>query len=389
MYRTRLSAALSILALVWITITAPALAAETEEHGMLGSIEKHAWGKTADGQTVNVYTLTNRNGMAMRVANLGCIIVSLTAPDRDGNYADVVLGYDRLQDYVDDTRHFGAVVGRYGNRIAGGKFSLDGKTYQLSVNRPPNHLHGGVKGFEKRVWDAEALMRDGAVGVKLHYVSKDGEEGYAGNLDATVCYWLTDANELRIEYSATTDKPTPINLTNHSYFNLAGAGRGDILEHELMLAADRFTPVDEALIPTGELRPVAGTPFDFTTPTAIGARVEEDDEQLKFGGGYDHNFVFSRWDGKLRLVGSLYDPESGRLMEILTTEPGVQFYCGNFLNDKDVGKGGKVYGRRGGLCLETQHFPDSPNQPQFPATILRPNEPYRHVAVFRFSTKAK
>jgi aldose 1-epimerase len=358
-----------------------------QEHDMRASVEKQAWGRAADGQTVQLYTLKNRSGMTMRVANLGCIIVSLTAPDRDGRPADVMLGYDRLEDYLTDTRHFGAVVGRYGNRIAGGRFTLDGKEYQLSVNRPPNHLHGGVIGFEKAVWSATGIVGDDRVGLKLHYLSPDGEEGYPGNLDATVCYWLTDDNELRIEYSATTDQPTPVNLTNHSYFNLAGAGKGDILGHELMLAADHFTPVDETLIPTGELRPVAGTPFDFTKPTPIGARVDADDQQIRYGGGYDHNFVFSRWDGKLRRVGTLYDPGSGRVMEMLTTEPGVQFYCGNFLNGKDIGKGGQPYERRSGLCLETQHFPDSPNRPQFPSCILRPDERYRHVTVYRFSTR--
>jgi aldose 1-epimerase len=334
-----------------------------------------------------VFTLRNGTGVTMRVTNLGCIIVSLSVPDRNGEYADIVLGYDTFEDYVSDRRHFGCVVGRYGNRIAGGRFSIDGTTYELTVNRPPNHLHGGFEGFDKRIWEAEAVIRDGAVGLRLHYLSRDGEEGYPGNLDATVCYWLTDANELRIEYAATTDKPTPINLTNHSYFNLAGAGNGDILGHELMLLADRFTPVDETLIPTGELRPVAGTPFDFTKPTAIGARIEEDDQQLKFGGGYDHNFVFSRWDGKLNRVGSVYEPQSGRYMEMLTTEPGVQFYCGNFLDGSDTGKDGKPYARRSGFCLETQHFPDSPNRPQFPSCVLRPGEPYRHVTVYRFSVK--
>jgi aldose 1-epimerase len=381
------SALISTIAFGWATIAAPALAAVTEEREMLGSIEKCAWGKAEDGQTAHLYTLTNKNGMTMRVTNFGGIVVSLTAPDRDGKYADVVLGYDRLEDYLEDTRHFGCVVGRCANRIGGGKFSLDGQTYELTVNRPPNHLHGGLRAFDRVFWNAEGIVRDGAVGLKFHYVSKDGEEGYPGNLDVTVYYWLTETNELRIEYSATTDKPTPVNLTNHSYFNLAGAGSGDILGHELMLAADRFTPVDAALIPTGELRQVAGTPFDFTKPTAIGARVDEDDQQLKYGGGYDHNFVFSRWDGKLRRVATVHEPKSGRFMEVLTTEPGVQFYCGNFLDGSDVGKGGKPYERRSGFCLETQHFPDSPNKPQFPSCILRPGEEYRHVTVYRFSAR--
>ena len=372
---------------VLATLSTPASVAAAGDHGIVGSIEKSVWGKTEAGRTVHLYTLRNGNGMTMRVANLGGIIQSLTAPDRNGDFADVVLGYDGLDDYIHDTRHFGAVVGRYGNRIAGGKILLDGTTYQLTVNRPPNHLHGGNQGFEKRIWNAEAIIRDEAVGLKLHYLSKDGEEGYPGNLDSTVCYWLTDANELRIEYSATTDQPTPVNLTNHSYFNLSGAGNGNILGQELMLRADRFTPVDKVLIPTGELRPVAGTPFDFTKSTAIGARVDGDNQQLKFGGGYDHNYVFSHWDGKLRLVGSVHDPRTGRMMEILTTEPGVQFYCGNFLDGSDIGKGGKRYARRSGFCLETQHFPDSPNRPRFPSCILRPGEVYHHVTVYRFSAK--
>jgi len=387
MHRSMFSVKMTMAAFGWAMLATPALVAGNEEHDMLGSIEKHAWGRTDDGQTVYLYTLKNSGGMTMHVTNFGCRIVSLTAPDRDGHFADIMLGYDILEEYLRDKRHYGAVVGRYGNRVAGGKFSIDGYSYQLTQNRPPNHLHGGDGGFEYRIWDTEALMRGDAVGLKLRYSSKDGEEGYPGNLDATVCYWLTNDDELRIEYSATTDKPTPINLTNHSYFNLAGAGNGDILGHELMLAADHFTPVDQALIPTGELRPVAGTPFDFAKPMPIGARVDADDRQIKYGGGYDHNFVFSRWDGKLRLVGTLYDPKSGRFMEMLTTEPGVQFYCGNFLNDNDIGKGGKRYGRRSGLCLETQHFPDSPNKPQFPSCILRPDERYHHVTIYRFSAR--
>jgi aldose 1-epimerase len=362
-------------------------AAWTGEHAPSGSIEKHVWGRTSDGQKAHLYTLTNQRGMQMRVSDLGCIIVSLTAPDRNGRFQDVVLGYDRFEDYVTDRRHFGAVVGRYGNRIGGAQFTLDGETYKLTANRPPNHLHGGFVGFEKVLWHAKGIAGDDRVGLTLHYRSKDGEEGYPGNLDATVCYWLTNDNELRIEYRATTDKPTPINLTNHSYFNLAGAGNGDILGHELMLAADRFTPVDKRLIPNGELRPVAGTPFDFTTSMAIGARVDADDQQIKYGGGYDHNFVFTRWDGKLRSAGTLHDPKSGRLMEILTTQPGVQFYCGNFLDGSDIGKEGKRYERRSGLCLETQHFPDSPNKPNFPTSILRPGEQYHQITVNRFSTK--
>ena len=367
---------ITLMACGWAADAAPVLAAGNGEHDMLGSIQKCAWGNAPDGQTAHLYTLTNRNGMTMRVTSYGCIIVSLTAPDRDGQFADVVLGFDELEDYIQDSPHFGCVIGRCGNRIAHGKFSLDGKAYTLATNNEPGgipcHLHGGLVAFDQVIWDMEAIMRDDAVGLKCHYLSKDGEEGYPGNLDVTMYYWLADANELRIEYAATTDKPTPINLTHHGYFNLAGASGGDILGHELMLAADRFTPVDAGLSPTGELRPVAGTPFDFTKPTAIGARVNEDDQQLKYGGGYDHNFVLSRWDGKLRLAATVREPKSGRFMEVLTTEPGVQFYCGNFLDGHHIGKGDKPYQHRTGFCLETQHFPDSPNQPQFPSCILRP-----------------
>ncbi len=336
---------------------------------------------------MHLYTLTNASGMQMRVCDFGCIIVSLTAPDRSGAFADVVLGYDRPEDYVPDECHFGGMVGRYGNRIAGAKFTLDGTTYRLAANRAPNHLHGGNVGFDKVLWQAKELSVAGRVGLRLRYRSPDGEEGYPGNLNATVCYWLTDDNELRIECSATTDKATPINLTNHSYFNLAGAGHGDILAHELMLTADRFVPVDEALIPTGELRPVEGTPFDFRQATPIGARIDADDQQIKRGPGYDHTFVFPHWDGRLRPVGTLRDPPSGRYLEILTTEPGVQLYTGNFLDGTALGKGGKPYARRFGVCLETQHFPDSPNRPQFPSCILRPGEEYRHVTAYRFLTR--
>lgn len=357
----------------------------------MGSFSKSDWGQLKDGRTVHLYTLKNARGMTMRVSDYGCIIVSLTAPDRDGKYADIVLGYDRLADYVKATPYFGAVVGRYGNRIAGGKFTLDGKTHTLATNNDPGgipcHLHGGDVGFDKVLWDSEEICKDGAVGIQFHYLSRDGEEGYPGNLDVTVRYWLTGDNELRIEYEATTDQATPVNLTHHSYFNLGGHDSGTILNHELMIAADNITPVDKGLIPTGKLLPVAGTPFDFTKPTAIGKRVDADDEQLKFGLGYDHNFVLSRWDGKLRLAARVYEPTSGRFMEVHTTEPGVQFYCGNFLDGSNVGKGGRACQHRTGFCLETQHFPDSPNHPEFPSTILRPGEVYRHTTVYRFAAK--
>lgn len=352
------------------------------------SIVQRAFGKTLEGKAVELYTLTNRNGMEASITTYGAIVVSLTAPDRDGKYADVVLGFDRLEGYLAGHPYFGAIVGRYGNRIAKGKFTLDEKEYTLAVNNGENHLHGGIKGFDKAVWQARASIKKTGVELALTYTSADGEEGYPGNLAVKAVYTLTNDNELKIEYSATTDKPTPVNLTNHSYFNLAGQGSGDILGHELMIAADRFTPVDQGLIPTGELRPVEGTPFDFRKPTAIGARIEQADEQLKFGGGYDHNFVLNKQQqGALELAASVYELKSGRRMEVFTTEPGIQFYCGNFLDGTNVGKGGKVYNFRNGLCLETQHFPDSPNKPEFPSVILKPGKEYSTTTVYKFSAE--
>lgn len=355
------------------------------------SINKTVWGEMPDGRPVHLYEVRNARGMSMRVTDYGAIIVSLTAPDRDGKFADVVLGYDNLDDYFEATPYFGAVVGRYGNRIANGEFTLDGIAYQLATNNEPGgvpcHLHGGDVGFDKVLWDAEGVVRGDEVGVRFHYLSKDGEEGYPGNLDITMHYWLTSANELRIDYAATTDKATPVNITHHSYFNLGGHDSGTILNEELMIAADKITPVDKGLIPTGAIAPVKGTPFDFTEPTAIGKRVDADDEQLKFGLGYDHNFVLSRWDGKLRLAATVFEPKSGRFMEVLTTEPAIQFYCGNFLDGGNVGKGGHAYKHRTGFCLETQHYPDSPNHPEFPSTVLRPGERYHHETVYRFSVK--
>ena len=371
--------------------TAATLAGAPAEERTLGLVEKLAWGQTMDGQSVHLCTLKNASGMMMSVADYGCIIALLTAPDRNGHFTDIVLGYDDLADYIADSPYFGAVVGRFGNRIAKGKFALDGKTYTLATNNEPGgipcHLHGGKVGYDKVVWDATAIVKDGAVGLRFHYISRDGEEGYPGALDITIYYWLTDANELRIEYDATTDKPTPVNLTHHSYFNLGGHDSGTILGHELMIAADHITPVDKGLIPTGELMPVDGTPFDFRKATAIGKHVDDHHQQIRYGAGYDHNFVLSRWDGKLRLAATVYEPQSGRFMEVLTTEPAIQLYCGNFLDGGNVGKGGHAYQRRTGFCLETQHFPDSPNKPQFPSCILRPGEVYRHTTVYRFSAR--
>jgi aldose 1-epimerase len=348
-------------------------------------LDKRSFGKTRTGATVDLYTLTNANGMEVSIMNYGATIVSLKAPDRSGKMADVVLGFDSMDGYLTDEPYFGAVVGRYGNRIAKGKFKLNGKEYSLATNNGPNALHGGIKGFDKQIWQAQPV---GNSGLRLTYISKDGEEGYPGTLTTTVEYTLTDANELKLAYSATTDKDTVLNVTNHSYFNLAGEGSGDILGHRLQLFADRFTPVDSTLIPTGELKPVAGTPFDFRQPHAIGERVDAaGDEQIKFGGGYDHNFVLNGSMGTLRPAARVSESKSGRVMEVLTTEPGVQFYTGNFLDGTIKGKGGKAYNRRYGFCLETQHFPDSPNQPKFPSTVLKPGQKFASTTVFKFSTE--
>ena len=354
-------------------------------------VQKEIFGRMPDGREVELYTLTNANGLKARITTYGAIVVSLEVPDRNGKLGDITLGFDTLEEYLKGHPYFGAIVGRYGNRIGKGRFTLNDIEYQLATNNGENHLHGGVKGFDKVVWDAEPVRQDDAVGVKLTYLSKDGEEGYPGNLSCTVTYTLTNKDELKVSYEAQTDKPTPVNLTHHSYFNLAGQGTGDILGHELMLNTDRFTPVDEGLIPTGELRPVKGTPMDFTKPTAIGARIEQDYEQLRYGKGYDHNWVLNRVprksDDSLTLAARVYEPTSGRMMEIYTTEPGIQFYSGNFLDGSNIGKGGRVYQHRYGFCLETQHFPDSPNKPNFPSVILKPGQKYTHVAVHRFYTR--
>lgn len=344
---------------------------------------KETYGKLPDGTAVDLYTLANRSGMEVKITNYGGIIVSIKTPDRNGRMGDVVLGYDNLDGYVTKNPFFGCLVGRYGNRIGKARFSLSGVEYKLASNNGQNHLHGGLKGFDKQVWQARAL--DDATGLELKYLSRDGEEGYPGNLSVTVTYTLSDDNSLKIDYLATTDKETVLNLTNHSYFNLAG--EGDILGHEMMIDADRFTPVDSELITTGELRAVAGTPFDFLKPTPIGARIDADDEQVVFGKGYDHNFVLNHKPGEMGLVARVYEPKTGRQMEVSTTEPGVQFYTGNFLDGSIRGKSGRIVERRSGFCLETQHFPDSPNKPQFPSPVLKPGETYRTSTSFRFSAR--
>jgi aldose 1-epimerase len=348
---------------------------------------KQVFGKV-DGQSVDLYTLTNAHGVEAKITNYGGIVVSLRVPDRAGRFADIVLGYDKLDDYLKSTPYFGALVGRYGNRIGKGRFTLNGVEYKLPVNNGENTLHGGVKGFDKVVWNANAMQTRIGPTLELTYLSHDGEEGFPGNLSAKVVYTLTNNNELRIDYSATTDKDTVVNLTHHSYFNLAGQGNGDILGHQLMLAADKFTPVDAGLIPTGELRSVTGTPFDFKSATAIGARINNDDEQLKLGGGYDHNWVLNGKMGQLRQAAKVSEGTTGRAMEVWTTEPGIQFYTGNFLDGTLTGKGGKVYQKRYGFCLETQHFPDSPNQPKFPSTVLKKGARYRSTTIYKFTVQA-
>ncbi|MEE4217744.1 MAG: aldose epimerase family protein [Xanthomonadales bacterium] len=350
-------------------------------------VSKSSFGATPDGDKVMLYTLRNKAGMVARITDYGGIVVSLTAPDREGNFEDIVLGYDNLDDYIAASPYFGALIGRYGNRIRAGKFELDGFEYNLATNDGPNHLHGGDKGFDKVVWDSKMEETQNGPSLLLSYVSVDGEEGYPGTLHAVVRYTLTHDNELVVEYEAVTDKATPVNLTHHSYFNLSGNARRDILGHTLQLNADHFTPVDDTLIPTGEYRPVAGTPFDFRSAKPIGQDIGMDNEQLAFGGGYDHNWVVDQnADGEWRHILTLADPESGRVMTIHSDEPGLQFYSGNFLDGSNIGKGGVVYGYRYGMCLETQHFPDGPNQPNFPSTILQPGEVYKTRTVHTFST---
>jgi len=353
------------------------------------SVTKTTTSSRFQGTPVDEVTLKNRRGVELHAISYGGIITSLKVPDRAGKPGDVVLGFDKPESYWADPPppFFGAIVGRYGNRIGKGKFTLDGKPYSLATNNGVNHLHGGNKGFDKVLWTI--TTKDAPEGSQAIFsrTSKDGEEGYPGNLQVRVTYTLTEKNELIVDYHATTDKATPVNLTQHSYFNLAGEGTGDILGHQLTIDADRYTPVDDTLIPTGELAPVQGTPFDFRQPTAIGARIDQDNPQLKNGKGYDHNWVLTRKGTGLQHAARLTDPKSGRTMDVATTEPGLQFYSGNFLDGTIKGKGGHVYAHRSGLCLETQHFPDSPNKPKFPSTILQPGKAYESRTVFTFSAK--
>jgi len=369
--------ALGASAALWAGCAAPGPAPSPIAH--------EPFGTTPDGQAVEIYTLRNRNGVEARIMTYGGIIVSLKVPDKNGHLGDVVLGYDNLDAYVKNSPYFGALIGRYGNRIARGHFTLDGTTYTLATNNYPNALHGGLKGFDKRVWSATTRESADGAELVLDYLSKDGEEGYPGNLKVTATYTLMRDNALRLQYRAETDKDTVLNLTQHSYFNLAG--QGDILRHQVAIPADRFTPVDATLIPTGELRAVEGTPFDFRTPTAIGARIGQDNQQLQFGGGYDHNWVINKEFGKLSTMARVTEPQSGRVLEVFSTDPGLQFYTGNFLDGTITGKGGWVYGRRDAFCMEPQHYPDSPNHPEFPTTELKPGQVYRHTIIYRFSVQ--
>ncbi len=344
-------------------------------------IEKQEFGKTPDGKIVDLYTLTNDNGMTAKISNFGATLVSLVVPDKSGTIADVVLGFDTFEDYLVDDKFLGVTVGRYANRIAAGKFVIDGAEYHLEKNDGENHLHGGSRGFYRVLWETGTISLKNEVGLRMKYFSKHLDAGYPGNLNCTVIYMLSNENDLKISYEVRTDKSTPVNLTHHSYFNLAGEGNGNVLDHVLMVNADRFTPLGSNGMVTGEIEPVSGTPLDFRTPTSIGARLRA------IQGGYDHNYVLNGEAGELRLVAQVSDPKSGRIMEVRTTKPGMQFYSGNYLDDSVIGKSGKHYRQHYGFCLETQYFPDSPNQPNFPSSILKPGERYRHETIYSFRSE--
>ncbi len=368
------------------TLMMAALFALTIQAQKKPMITKQPFGKTADGKPVDIFTLTNAKGMEARIMTYGGIIVSLKTPDRDGKLDDVVLGFDTLDSYVKGNPFFGALVGRYGNRIAKGRFKIDGKEYSLLVNNGENHLHGGALGFDKKIWAAKSGKSTEGQTLELKYTSADMEEGYPGKLDVTVTYTLTNDNGLKIDYKAVTDKSTHVNLTNHSYFNLAGAGNGDILGHELMINAYQATKVDKGMIPTGEIVNIKGTALDFTSPMAIGSRIEAKDEQIQFGLGYDNNYVINGGGKSLTLAARVTEPTTGRIMEVMTTEPGVQFYTGNHVNIA-AGKGGKPYAKRSAFCLETQHYPDTPNKKEFPTTLLKPGQTYHTTTVYKFLAK--
>jgi aldose 1-epimerase len=375
---------IGVLTLFLVVLTSSQLYSQSYSGRMVIIQEK--FGTTNDGLEADIYTLKNANGMEAKISNYGGILVGLQVPDKNGEMEDVVLGFDDLGGYLGDDPYFGAIVGRYGNRIGDARFKLDGQTYELPANNNDNTLHGGTTGFNDRLWQTRTYLGDaGSVSLELTYWSPHGEMGFPGNLLTTVVYTLTNDNELRIDYTATTDKKTVVNLTNHSYWNLAGEGSGDILDHMMMINADHFTPVDTELIPTGKIQPVRGTAFDFMEPKAIGEEIDAPNQQIQFGGGYDHNFVLKKEEGELSLAARVYEPTSGRVMEVFTKEPGVQFYTGNFLDGSVVGKNRHAYQKRGAFCLETQHFPDSPNQKNFPSTVLAPGEKYTSTTVYKFS----
>jgi aldose 1-epimerase len=341
------------------------------------------------GKPTALYTLKNRNGMVVQITNFGAKIVCIYVPDRNGNFSDIVLGYESIEEYIKGNPYFGAICGRCANRIANGKFVIDGVTYQLPVNNGPNSLHGGPEGFNNQIFDTNGVISNSNVEqVEMVYISKDGEMGYPGTLTLKVTYSVTNSNELRLDYEATADKATHVNICSHSYFNLAGEGNGDILGHELSINSDKFTPVSDVLIPSGELRPVAGTPMDFIKPKTICRNIDDNYDQLDYGKGYDHNWVLKKKiAGELSLAVTCYEPKSGRIMEVHTTQPGVQLYTGNWLDGNDKGKGGKAYLMRSGLCLETQNFPDSPNKSYFPSTLLKPGKTYKHACIYKFYVK--
>lgn len=385
----------AVAALTLNTAQAQSGSASTPDANANGAIHKSLFGHLPDGRQVDVYRLTNANGIELQVTNYGGIILSLKTPNIAGEFEDIALGFDSLEAYLSDeyrqaNPYFGAIIGRYGNRIANGQFSLEGEQYTLAANDGNNHLHGGQQGFDKVLWQAEPFENDKGTGLVLRYTSEDGEEGYPGRLETEVTYTLTDDDELVVDYRAVTDKATHVNLTQHSYFNLKGEGSDTILDHQLMINASEFTPVNDTLIPTGEIRSVEDTPFDFTQATSIGERIEQDNEQLAFGGGYDHNFVLARGNAaadELVVAAKVWEPQSGRMVEITTTESAIQFYSGNFLNGDLTGKQGQAYGHRSGFALETQHYPDAPNQEAFPSTILTPGDTYRSRTVYRFSAQ--
>jgi aldose 1-epimerase len=368
-----------------VLLAAVQASGQTAAAGKGGRVEKSSFGTTKDGQAVDLYTLTNANGVVAKIITYGALLTELHVPDKAGTMADVVLGFKTLDRYEGEHPYFGATIGRVANRIAKGKFRLNGQEYALAVNNGPNHLHGGLRGFDKRVWKAQPVSVAGVPAVRFTYTSADMEEGYPGALTATVTYTLTHANELRLDYTATTDKPTILNLTNHSYFNLAGDGQGTILGHELTIMADRYTPVDDTLIPTGEIAGVRGTVMDFNRATPIGARIK--DVPGPAPGGYDHNYVLSHGGGVLAMSAKVLEPTSGRVMEVLTSEPGVQLYTGNFLDGTLTGKAGAAYQKHFGFCLETQHYPDSINHPNFPPVVLQPGRTFKSTTVYRFSAR--